>query len=886
MSAHRGYAGDTYAAGYSTNEGGAAADSLQPIQNRTPKSARTVSKINVKANFTNIKREGEDRVMTLTGDVVGYHNGAVITCDSAIQRKQGEFNLLECYGNVIINKETTYIYGDKAIYDDYTGIARVFSPLVKMIDGDAVLYTYNFTFDTYDNIGEYYGGGTVTRGETLLESERGYYYSNTKDFVCVGNAELRDTTYQIISDSMGYNMDMDIANIYRKTYIWNNKGEILSASQGNYFVPEDRYRFTSDAYIMTETRELWADDIDYHASVDDAVLRRNIQIIDHEQSVMGFGDYGQYWGTPGNALLTENPSMLNFDPEQPDTLFMRADSIFLQVLDTLSPFHTVQRNRKADTGSGAPKGAISSQGSQPASTAAESGTTGSIGRGTGDIMSKILESGISKDSLEVIMGGGTSLDSLLNLGGDALDSLASRVGMTAEDLKSIIDGANIPTEYPSEGVEETIGDLIAGGDEHAVTDENGGINEPPAEESEASASEDVVVGDEVPSAPEQSGTPIAADTVVVADDTSKSDRKNNGQSDRRVGKSGKSGRNNTVEAGQGDVPPAEAPVETDEPDGDIIAEPPVVNDSDPDIEKADSEHQETDIETADNESDGVTTESSPEATDSESGSEEPEAEEIPVNIDELEQKVLLAYHNVRVYRSDTQAVCDSLVAFSVDSTMYMHIKPIIWNENNQITSDLVVFYVQNGQLHKAVFSGERPLAGQRLDSKHFNQLTSREIVMFFRDNELYRIDGEGNAETYYYGQDEEDNALTSFITLESSNLTFILENGEISTITYRVNPVAWVYPMDMIPAEQSQIMTGFEWYGHLRPSREDVFNRNIRPSQQTQYMELSRPLFPITDKIHEHRQRLIKSGKWRDRTDTLSEEDQQYVDELRAEEGL
>ena len=98
---------------------------------------------------------------------------------------------------MLINKDSTYVYGDRVEYDGTTNTAQVFSPLIKMIDGQAVLYTYHFRYNTLNNIGEFYGGGTLSQGQMLLESKRGYYYGETRDAVCVGDVELRDSTYRI-----------------------------------------------------------------------------------------------------------------------------------------------------------------------------------------------------------------------------------------------------------------------------------------------------------------------------------------------------------------------------------------------------------------------------------------------------------------------------------------------------------------------------------------------------------------------------------------------------------------------------------------------------------------------------------------------------------------
>ncbi|MFR8223749.1 MAG: OstA-like protein [Alistipes shahii] len=97
-----------------------------------------------------------DSVIFLVGNFAAQHNGAVITCDSAVRYSDMR---IEFFGNVLINKNTTYIYGDRAEYDGELNEARVYSDIVKVVDGDATLYTYRFLFNTKENIGQFADGG-------------------------------------------------------------------------------------------------------------------------------------------------------------------------------------------------------------------------------------------------------------------------------------------------------------------------------------------------------------------------------------------------------------------------------------------------------------------------------------------------------------------------------------------------------------------------------------------------------------------------------------------------------------------------------------------------------------------------------------------------------
>ena len=262
----------------------------------------------------------------LVGNVAFYHSGAVITCDSAVRYSEKH---MECFGNVLINKNDTYVYGDRADYNGETHVANVYSDLVKVVDGDATLYTYKFLFNTKTNVGEFADGGVVTNRENQLESDRGYYYANDRTVICVDRVEIRSEEYDLTGDSVVYNLTTDHAYYFRHTNIWNTQGDYLYADRGSYDKGGELYTVTENGYILTEKQEVWSDSIDYYKLAGHAVLRGNIQIDDTEHKVLAFGDFGEYWKEPGDVFLTRRPSVVSYDLTQGDSLFMRADSMFL-----------------------------------------------------------------------------------------------------------------------------------------------------------------------------------------------------------------------------------------------------------------------------------------------------------------------------------------------------------------------------------------------------------------------------------------------------------------------------------------------------------------------------------------------------------------------------
>ena len=251
-----------------------------------------------------------DSVIFLVRNFAAQHNGAVITCDSAVRYSDMR---IEFFGNVLINKNTTYIYGDRAEYDGDRNEARIYSDLVKVVDGDATLYTYRFVFDTKENVGQFDGGGVLTNRENVLEAVRGYYYADTKELVAVDEVEMRNDEYELRGDSVVYNMATDNAYFFERTNIWSRDGDYLYADRGSYAKNDTLYVVTRNGYVLTENQEVWSDSIDFYRAKNHVILRRNIQLDDAEHKVLAFGDYGEYWKEPGDALLTLDPAVLSYD---------------------------------------------------------------------------------------------------------------------------------------------------------------------------------------------------------------------------------------------------------------------------------------------------------------------------------------------------------------------------------------------------------------------------------------------------------------------------------------------------------------------------------------------------------------------------------------------
>ena len=221
-------------------------------------------------------REG-DSIVCLVGNFAAHHNGAVIWCDSAVRYDDTHWGF---FGRVVVNQDSIYMYGDSAIYDGGAAHAEIYAPIIKVVDGDAMLYTYNFSFNTEDKVGSYRDGGVLVHDNNIIESQRGYYDAQNHDIICVESVELHGDEYDMKSDSIIYNTDTEFARFFTNSEIWNSDGDYLSADEGHYDKQHDLYMVTRNGYILSKEQQMWGDTLSYYRTDGHVVALNNIQMDD------------------------------------------------------------------------------------------------------------------------------------------------------------------------------------------------------------------------------------------------------------------------------------------------------------------------------------------------------------------------------------------------------------------------------------------------------------------------------------------------------------------------------------------------------------------------------------------------------------------------------
>ncbi len=815
--------------------------------------AKSDKYIDMRSDAGRQTERGGRKILIAVGNFAAHHNGTIITCDSTVRYSDTH---LECFGKVLINKGTTYIYGDRAEYDGEKNEAKIYSDIIKVTDKGTTLYTYNFTFNTKTNIGVFTGGGVVVDDKNRLEADKGYYNADTKDIICVDRVEMRDEKYAMKGDSVIYNMESKNAKFFKHTNIWNTEdNEYLYADCGEFVSSSDLYRITENGYILTEEQEVFSDSLDYYRERGYAKLKNNIQIDDTTQKIIAFGDWGEYWKEPGDAILTQDPAMVSYDSEQSDSLFIRSDTMFFFTKDPVA--ERLERERvarhRADSIAHA-KDSVAAARDSLAAVAKAKGKGKPQDETQAPPQSNAERTERAKQALEQARAdrkGGKSRNTEQRGGAEGTEGAETTA--PTQDIQQADSLAKDSVAIDSLAKDSLFNPL-----------DTLPLKERKALEKAAAKALKKHIRDSIKA--------VKADSLRVKLDSIAARRQ--AKKSAYLKKLEYKDSLRKVRARELADKKLRKKIARLERKG-IFIKP--VHDSvfveiDSLIYRDSVPHDSLTVRMLDSiiaiyfpKKEVVDTTAL--AVDT-------------VAVDST-YKLIMAVGRVRMYRADSQMVCDSLLIRSTDSIIHLYKSPVMWSDNNQVISDSMHIFSSNSRLTKARFEGH-PMTIAQIDTAHYNQVAGKEMIAYFNENsELYRNDVNGNVQTIYYMQEDENSPEVSMMAyIESGDMTAYLENRQLKGITYRTNPTYYFYPIDKIPEDRETRLKGFKWEEGRRPTRDSVMTRTIRASKREQTENLARPRFPIDHSMTLRKQRLESQGRWHDRTDTLSYEVLEWVESV------
>jgi len=187
-----------------------------------------------------------------------------------------------------------------------------------------------------------------------------------------------------------------------------------------------------------------------------------------------------------------------------------------------------------------------------------------------------------------------------------------------------------------------------------------------------------------------------------------------------------------------------------------------------------------------------------------------------------ENERILAYHDVRVYRSDLQALSDSLSYHITDSILYLYRDPILWNNESQIVADTINLEIIDGQVRKMNVI-QNSFVISKDTTSNFNQVKGRDMVVDFDQGRIKSIDVNGNGESIYFVL-EQDSIVVGMNHILCSDMVLRFAQGALNNISFYTDPNGQLIPPHELGKADKELQ-GFDWRIDERPSKEQVIKR-------------------------------------------------------------
>jgi len=203
----------------------------------------------------------------------------------------------------------------------------------------------------------------------------------------------------------------------------------------------------------------------------------------------------------------------------------------------------------------------------------------------------------------------------------------------------------------------------------------------------------------------------------------------------------------------------------------------------------------------------------------------------PVLSDTARVRIIMAFHSAKIFKSDLQAVADSIFYSNSDSTIRCYIKPMIWTQGAQLSGDTINLQMRNKKMDNLhMFPSAFIVYLENADSTHFDQIGGKQMRGFFKDDKLNRVFIESNVESIYFVRDSTTKQITDMQRSFASRMNIYLKNNEVTDVGYITKPDHRYVPIHLVK-EDEKILKGFIW----KPKDRPVSKESIIPSYNKKF---------------------------------------------------
>jgi lipopolysaccharide export system protein LptA len=723
-----------------------------------------------------------------TGKTIGKAHKGVFQQDNSIMQSDSTYfypdqNTMDAFGHVHITQgDTLNIYSDKLNYNGNIKLA-ILTDHVKMIDKDATLTTDYLTYNTGTRIGVYNNGGKLVNKDNTLVSKNGYYFAKSRD--AYFRYDVVSTTNDAIikSDTLRYNTGTRISYFYGPTHIYGRKDkDTLYTEDGTYDGKTEQARFGKKNLYSQGTKTLKGDSLFYDRLKGYGRAVKHVVFNDNEQKATIYGDLGEYYKADDRAVITQNPYVV-FVVEDKDTT--RADSVAKKLI---IPTKADSVNKKL------------------------------IVSKTDPVVKKLgLKTNEPNQKLTV-----NKTDPIVKKLGLKPDSLNQKLTIIKTD--PLVKKLGLKTDSV---IKKPILKTIPGSD----SKKQPALSTPDKPKNQATKGGNATTKDKVENkVMDKADTRIksktdttrhvkldsmymAADTLetkIVTYKELKETRKarlaaNNRDTSIKVVKHlvlTKAPKYITIESPQ-------IPLDTSFYHKEIFGKPKPKNTTvkKKPVKPVDLKKLAADSIKKHRIADSLTIIADHGLTDT------------------SRIRIISGHHHAKIFKSDLQAVSDSMFYSYSDSTIRMYVKPMIWTQGSQLSGDTIYLQMKNRKLDNMdMFPAAFVVNIEKGDSVHFNQMGGLAMHITFKDSKLSSVAVNGNAETIAFTRDSVTHNVKDFTRSLSTGLVIKFLNGQPSRTSFVGRPDNRAMPFEK-SKEEERLLKGFIWKPKDRPlSKESIIN--------------------------------------------------------------
>lgn len=183
------------------------------------------------------------------------------------------------------------------------------------------------------------------------------------------------------------------------------------------------------------------------------------------------------------------------------------------------------------------------------------------------------------------------------------------------------------------------------------------------------------------------------------------------------------------------------------------------------------------------------------------------------------EKVMKAIGRVRLFQQDFQAIADTMLYKTIDSSILLRQNAFIWQEESQLSGLKLIIYLKNKKPERINVYGNSFMAQQEKVVGHYNQVSSDTSYFYFKNGKLDNLFAFGNAKSIYYGR-EEDKGYLGLNSTESYSLKMLYDSSKPKEIIFYEKPKAVFYPVKEITST-NRFLVNFVWKSALKPRSKD-----------------------------------------------------------------